>query len=291
MKKFVVSDLHGDGIIYQTIMNYMDFLSLKEEVEFFINGDLIDRGSSSTKMLLDIKRRIEEERYPITYLAGNHELMMFEIYDKRRKGIMVRENDWYNNGGFITDLELTDTLQTKDKILEVVDFISHLKIYHKFSEKIQNKNIVLAHAACPLLVKEECDLYLGSDNDNKEYLLWARENDPYIPFKCRIGNPNYFSILGHTPNQNPFGYEYHKDGNYINIDGGCAYYVLGEKEMDHVPLIEIQEDSLRILTLNHNQELLSGSYFRDKKVEMFSLEEFQEEQKTFQKIKCKEGMK
>ncbi len=45
MRKFIVSDIHGFGNFYYSIMNYLDKLSEHEEIELYINGDLIDRGS------------------------------------------------------------------------------------------------------------------------------------------------------------------------------------------------------------------------------------------------------
>ena len=263
MRKFIISDLHGDGNVYNSIMGYLDNISKKEEIELYINGDLIDRGIDSASMLLDIKRRIEDNKFKIVYLGGNHELLMYQIYDKRRKGVYVNNfNNWYENGGWSTDYALEDIFDyNKDKIFEVVDFVSDLKIYHKFDEKIIKKNIVLVHAACPVEVKDVCDLRIKDNNDLVDYYVWAREIDPWMPFRCRIGNDKYFSIIGHTPNANKYGYEYHRDSNYLNIDGGCSRYVSGEFLCDHVPLVEVFDGYLRILTFNNNNEIIYGHYF------------------------------
>ena len=132
MRKFIISDLHGNGNVYHAIMSYLDNISKEEEITLYINGDLIDRGVDSAAMLLDIKKRIEDNKYPIIYLAGNHELMMYELFEQRKKGLYVPPyNQWYRNGGWRTDNGLGDILNDKDKILEVVDFIANLKIYQK----------------------------------------------------------------------------------------------------------------------------------------------------------------
>ena len=55
MRKFIVSDLHGNGEVYDSIMAYLENISLSEEVELYINGDLIDRGLDSYRMLEDVK--------------------------------------------------------------------------------------------------------------------------------------------------------------------------------------------------------------------------------------------
>lgn len=262
MRKFVISDIHGFGNVYYSMMKYLDNLSCEEDIELYINGDLIDRGYESAEILLDIKKRIEDNKYKITYLGGNHELMMYEVFEKRKKGIEVPDfNDWYNNGGYITDYELSERLNYDDNELDrIANFISNLKIYHKFEEKINNKNILLIHAAAPMKVLDECELRI-KDNDLVYWNVWARENDPSIPFRCRIGNSSNFTIVGHTPNSNPLGYDYHKKGNYLNIDGGCAFYASGYFGYDHFPLVEICPGYLKILTFNSNNEIICANYF------------------------------
>ena len=42
MRKFIISDVHGNGNLYYTIMNYLENISKLDEVTLYINGDLID---------------------------------------------------------------------------------------------------------------------------------------------------------------------------------------------------------------------------------------------------------
>ena len=285
MRNFVISDIHGNGNLYYSVMAYLENVSMLDEVTLYINGDLIDRGLDSTEILLDVIERIKNPDNPfkIVYLGGNHELLMHEVYMDRIKGKNTYYNDWYDNGGRITDDLLTETLETKEEILKVVEFISNLKIYHKFKEKIDGKNIVLCHAACPLTVKNDCHLKINSNNISIEYLLNARRDDPFIPFRCRIGHKDYFSVVGHTPNDNGLGYEYHVDENYLNIDGGCAYYAYGKFEYDHYPLVEINDGYLRILTFNNNNEITDGNYFINYENIPFSEEELEFERSLLSK--------
>ena len=262
MRKFLVSDIHGDGNIYYSIMSYLDNISKNENIELYINGDLFDRGIESAEILLDIKKRIEENKFRIVYLGGNHELLMYHTFLDRKNSIRKYCNSWYDNGGYITDWGLEELLNyDRDKILEVVDFIANLNIYHQFDERIDDKNIVLVHASCPLEVKNVCDISIKDNNDSVYSYVWTREHDPFIPFRGRIGNDDYFTIVGHTPNHHLYGYEYHENGNYFNIDGGCACYVSGLFHYDHVPLVEVMDGYLRILTFNHNNEIIYGNYF------------------------------
>jgi hypothetical protein len=54
MQKYIVSDIHGNGDIYDTIMGYLENVSLTDEVTLYINGDLFDRGLDSFRILLDV---------------------------------------------------------------------------------------------------------------------------------------------------------------------------------------------------------------------------------------------
>ena len=277
MRKFIVSDLHGNGNVYNSIMQYLENINIDDKVELFINGDLIDRGIDSVDMLLDVKKRILNGSFKINYLGGNHELMMFQMYQKRIKGLSTYNDIWFENGGDITSDLLEENLSDKDKILEVIDFISNLNIYNRFEEKINNKNIVLVHAACPFDVKETCDLKIKNDNSEVEYCLWTREYDPFIPFRCRVGDEKYFSIIGHTPNDNKYGFEYHKSQNYFNIDGGSARYVSGFYEYNHIPLVEVKQNYLKMLTFNNDNQIIYGNYFIDNNVVPFSEQELKNE--------------
>ena len=133
-------------------------------------------------------------------------------------------------------------------------------IIPSLDEKIKDKNIVLVHAACPMNKKDECDLTIKQGDDIFNY-VWAREDDPFMPFRCRIGHKDYFTIVGHTPNISDYGFEYHKNGNYLNIDGGCAQFARGMFANDHVPLVEIKNGYLKILTFNNSNEIIYGNYF------------------------------
>lgn len=284
MRKFIVSDIHGFGNFYYTVMNYLDNISEHEEIELYINGDLIDRGLESAEILLDLIRRIKENKFKIEYLGGNHELMMYQVFDERRKGFYVSDyNDWYLNGGQITDDGLVQLLNDKDKILEVADFISNLKIYHKFDEELRGKPIVLVHAACPLHVKKNCNITIKKDNDEVFNAVWTREFDPFLPFKCKVGNDKFFTIIGHTPVIYPFGYDYNSNGNYLNIDGGAAYYVKRFSEYNHFPLVEVCDNCLKILTFNNNGEIIYGNYFNGINSVLYTEDELEKEKKIITK--------
>ena len=60
MKNFIISDLHGNGNIYDSVMAYLNNLYKEDDLTLYINGDLIDRGEDSARMLLDIENKIKK---------------------------------------------------------------------------------------------------------------------------------------------------------------------------------------------------------------------------------------
>ena len=285
MRNFVISDIHGNGNLYYSVISYLENISKYDDVTLYVNGDLIDRGQESAEILIDLFRRINDNSNPfkIEYLGGNHELLMYNVFERRRNNIFVPSyNDWYGNGGGVTDKGL-ESLLNKNKINEIVDFISNLKLYHKFKEKINGKQIVLVHACSPKEVKDECDLKICEKEEPIFYIVWTRKNDPFVPFRCRIGNKKYFSIVGHSANEEKYGYYYDKAENYLNIDGGSAMFVYGMSEFEHFPLVEIKDNFLKILTFNNKNEIIYGNYFMNNKSVPFSEEQIEYERSFLNK--------
>ena len=263
MEKYIISDLHGNGNVYDSIMNYIDNIRHEEDVILYINGDLIDRGPDSIRMLLDVKKRIENGEN-IVYLGGNHEFTMHQVYDQRKNKLNPYYNIWYRNGGKVTDDGLIEAMNyDKSKIFEVSDFVSNLDLYYKFDETIDNKNIVLCHAACPYTVKDTCHLKINSAEEDVMICVWTKKGYPNLDFKRSLGDKNYFTIVGHTITYDDYGYKYYHKGNYLNIDGGSAAYVCGHFDVNHIPLVEVKDEYLRIIVFNNNNEIIYGSYFYD----------------------------
>ncbi len=268
MRKFIVSDLHGDGNVYNSITSYLENVAKdsNEEITLYINGDLIDRGYASGDMLLDVYDRITNNKgFKIEYLGGNHELMMYEAIRDMSPTKTSIDCAWYDNGGCVTFGELECNMSF-DELLKLNDFIGNLNIYHKFTETLNDKNIVLVHAQCPSRVEYDCHLKVNLGCDNIGKYVWEREN---IYYRSMIitGNKNYFTIIGHTPVGRPEGYKYIERENYMNIDGGCSGYVLGYGGCDNVPLVEIDGSNNRliILTFNNSNEITLGNYFSEGK--------------------------
>ena len=262
MRRFIVSDLHGNGDVYDSIMTYLENISMIDSVELYINGDLIDRGLDSYRMLEDVIDRINNnDSIKIHYLGGNHELMMYNALKKKKPGKpLTFFNDWISNGGGVID-GILDTLDNpKEKIDEYISFLGELKIYNLFDECIKDKPILLVHAQAPKEILKNCNMKISDNNIKVSKAVWTRDRDEYhIPH--RLGKKGYLTIIGHTSVYSKCGFIYNKKENYINIDGGCSAYAFGEKRCDHVPLVEICDDHLELLIWNHDNDIFDGYYF------------------------------
>ena len=259
MRKFIISDIHGNGNIYYSIISFLENINEEEDIELYINGDLIDRGKESAEILLDIKRRIEEGNFKIEYLGGNHEHLMYEYFKKKKNGVSTFLDHWHNSGGFETEQGLFNLLEyNTSKMYEVADFVSNLKICHKFDEKINGKNIILVHSACPENVEDVLDLRVKDEDQLVEHCLWTRIKHTFS--KHKVGSKDYFTIIGHTPVEDKVGFYYHRNDDYLNIDGGNSYYVSGYTFYDHTPLVEVENERLKILTFSNSRDIEYGNY-------------------------------
>ena len=272
MRKFIVSDLHGNGDVYDSIMGYLENVSLDEEVDFYINGDLIDRGLDGFRMIMDVKERVQNPgRIKVHYLGGNREWLMYDALKEREPGKGVNPwCNWMSNGGYIVAYSIEDREDGEELFEEFKHFIGDLKIYHVFDEKIQGKPMVLVHAQTPEAVRTGKEMRIADQTMEVEKAVWTRKHITYsgyfgiaVPLEKpeRIGLDGYFSIVGHTPVENREGFALDQEENAINIDGGCAPYACGKFEYDKVPLVEVKNDHIDILLFNHDNEIVKGFHY------------------------------
>ena len=262
MRKFIVSDLHGKGEVYNSIIGYLENISLVEDVELFINGDLIDRGIDSFTMLMDVYDRINGKgNIKINYLGGNHELMMWQALKEREPNMNPRRwCNWLCNGGWIIEGEMDSREDGEELYDKFYKFLGKLKIYHKFEEKVKDNNILLVHAQAPKNIKDICDMKISNNTSAVENAVWNRR-ERLGEKEVFLGKTGYLTIIGHTPVSNSKGFIYDKKQNYINIDGGCAGYANGVFSYKYVPLVEVKDGYIKILVFNHNNEIDMGYIF------------------------------
>jgi len=306
MRNFIISDLHGNGYVYDSVLNFLqnELEYGNDDITLYINGDLIDRGLDSGSMLLDVYDRVTNNiGVPIKYLAGNHELFMYEAF-KFSEGAKLdtlfeplfnkKAGYWINDeAGFVTSRYLIKYSNT-DEVYKLMNYIGNLDVYHIFDEKVNDKRILLVHACALKSMEDNVDLKLGDGSTKTEVALNTRKESFLV--RGKVGNPNFFTIIGHTPlDKEPTGYLYDSKDNTLNIDGSSALFIFLNtrylyknkdpftniidvvkpfseydeevindlNHFSHSPLVEILDNKLRILTFNYKNEIIYGNYFQD----------------------------
>ncbi|MST88563.1 serine/threonine protein phosphatase [Sharpea azabuensis] len=223
-KKYVISDLHGQFVLLQLLLEKIAF---DDSDELYVLGDIMDRGPNSIDIYYFIKSMNN-----IHMIKGNHEIMMRtsliqslkynDLDDERNNAYRL----WKQNGGYRTVDSIREYLQKdcityseyydhrKQFMKELIEFIDSLPDYIEMD--YQGKHYVLVHAGV------DPDKPLVKDTD-PELLAWIREYFYMSP--CNL---DYTYIFGHTPlcfinMDGSFNIWHDPDyGNKIGIDGGLA---------------------------------------------------------------------
>ena len=279
MRKFIVSNIYGNGDIYNTIMSYLENIKKEEDVELYINGDLIDYGLDSYSILLDVKKKIEcKKGIKINYISGDHEYKMYKVLEKRKiNGTISNWNSWVRNGGNTISETINAMFFKNEKCEEIRRFVSNLKICHVFKEKINGKKILLVHAQAPKSVSEIVK-YNIHDYHHSIYKYICTKEKNFFGMKKRIGNNEYFTITSNQNNEKDYVFSYNDKNNSLNITSNCKDYSKGIFNKGYFPLLEIKENKIEILLFNHNNEILKGFYF-DGKNNSMTEEELEERRK------------
>lgn len=224
MATYVMSDIHG---VYEKFKEMLKTIHFSDNDTLYILGDVIDRGKESIPLLLDIM-----ERENIILMLGNHELMMYEVYDKGKS-----KDTWYWNGGQNTDTQfLSLSSWEQDNIL---DYIWRLPVIIP-NLTLNGRTHYLAHST--FLDNREClqtKSMVTLSAPEVKHVVWEREY-PYYNIKCANIYPevkNSILITGHTITEHYYinetqytkGHIFHGHKNhFIGIDCGCAAYAIGK---------------------------------------------------------------
>lgn len=241
MKTYVMSDIHGNLELYNDILNQIDFENFSKYDRLYINGDVVDRGSSSIKIL----KHVMENSDKITMLLGNHELMMLTEMDKYIQGdrledakdIMDKSNWCVLNGGDKTLLELLS--ETEEKQLEILEFVRNLTC--KVILEISDKKYYIVHGR-PENYYDKNDLPIEEPksllNKNAKYqMVWGR-----FPVDAE-NHMDEVLVFGHTCSKYYKEFNEHehwsilKQNNYIAIDCGVAY----NKEQSRLGCLRLED--------------------------------------------------
>lgn len=76
MRTFVISDIHGDSKNFHKLLADVSFDAAVDRI--YINGDVLDRGKHSLKLLYEIKQMAESHPGHVFLTMGNHELFCLQ---------------------------------------------------------------------------------------------------------------------------------------------------------------------------------------------------------------------
>ena len=237
---FIISDLHGQGKIYDYIVNHLDQETIAKgrRIKLIINGDIIDRGPESIRMLIDIMERSKARKgnIDVTILPGNHEEMMFAALNYyKNHGCWDRgpgyttNNLWFHpaNHGLKTCEEFFQLPPDTQK--ELFNFLKELPLYCVLkTKKPGNNSYVIVHANPPSNALTETTIpTLGmvvTDerfNFLRECLIYRKPDNSSD--KVSLPDEGVITIIGHTPVMNDNGFSVCENGKLLMIDGGCAF--------------------------------------------------------------------
>jgi serine/threonine protein phosphatase 1 len=208
MNLFIVSDIHGMYKQFEEILQYWD-----KESQLVILGDMIDRGDYSYEV---VQRVMElQQQYPekVVVMKGNHEDMLIHYVDGRMEDPTL----FLVNGGlemlrsFITDVDEEAVKQNaailKTQFTAEIEFLRNARHYYQYG------NLLITHAGFDSSLEDW-------QNTSAQDFLWIRNH-----YK-EENKTGLISIFGHTPTRNMHEVDdiwISPCGNYIGIDGGCAY--------------------------------------------------------------------
>lgn len=207
-RTFACSDLHGMYGLWKQIQNY-----LQEDDKLIFLGDAADRGPDGIHIMFEL---LADKR--VTYLKGNHEDMMVQVYSEYLEGFTYNLPLWAQNGGSPTFKALQTYPDAKQ--LYLLSQLAKLPEAAEYQNK-QGKKIFLSHAGAWMN-------HVISNNEKAMDLLWDRSHI----YEEKSKDENLYIIHGHTPVQilvKKIGLTSYKndsiipycEGHKIDIDLGC----------------------------------------------------------------------
>ena len=215
MATYVMSDLHG---AYEKYRRALTAINLQQNDTLYVVGDVVDRGTESCKILLDMMCR-----FNVIPLLGNHEFMarlvlsklVEEITEDSIEGfdqdVMTGMLNWFENGGHPT-LDEFKKLSAEDR-QSILEYLGEFELYEEIT--VCGQNYVLVHAGL--------DNFSGTralSDYRLDELIWAKTDYGKVYFDDK------FLITGHTPVQLISGGKSQtilKMNRHIAIDCGCGF--------------------------------------------------------------------
>lgn len=215
MATYIMSDIHGN---YEKYKQALTEIHLQEKDVLYVLGDVVDRGTGSCKILLDMMCH-----FNIIPLLGNHEFMAMSVLSKLVEEITEDTLDgfnqdfmtgmltWFENGGQSTFEEFR-TLSSEDQ-QAILEYLEEFQLYEELT--INGQDYVLVHAGLDNFRKTK----RLSDYQLHE-VIWAETDYSKVYFEDKI------LITGHTPVQllsHGESDKILKMNHHIAVDCGCGF--------------------------------------------------------------------
>ena len=219
MRKFAISDIHGCNRTFNALLKK---IGLTRDDELYLLGDYIDRGPDS-KGVLDTIFRLQNDRYFVKCLKGNHE-----------EGILKSRTDrdqmlsWHMYWGGEQTLQSYAAESLIDIPRKYWNFLENLPLYFEVDEYI------LLHAGLNFDIENPLE--------DKHSMLWVRDWYPTIEYGWL---KNRIVIHGHTPVRKTYieaCADQIDDVQALNIDNGCFY--VGGRDKGQMVALEMTERKL-----------------------------------------------
>lgn len=186
---YVIGDIHGRNDLFEALIGAIeqDAAAVSDmEVRVVLLGDLVDRGPASAQVIANAREW--QRRRQVNILAGNHEQMFLESFEKTQ---VLRH--FIRHGGRETILsygvpEDRYNEATVEELQELIhDYVPQddREFLSRFDEMIIAGDYLFVHAGIqPGVALEE---------QNREDLLWIREQ-----FLDHEGQHPFYVVHGHT---------------------------------------------------------------------------------------------
>lgn len=243
MSTYVVSDIHGQ---LNTFLAGLKAIAFTSEDFLYVIGDAIDRGPESIKILEMIKTEPNMD-----LIIGNHEFMMLNSVDAEGEKTCDGEDAalWlYYNGGDATYKKYKKLPKTKR--VSILSWLRHRYVMKTL--EVGGNKFCLTHS------------YYKQGLEDKKFnemnyqdiwnIVWTSiYRDDFQTMGTNIyGEYDYTFITGHVPVQRVRKWfvveedydrlEAHRNGNLIDIDGGCS---IGYQDDLNNGLIFLRLDDLK----------------------------------------------
>ncbi len=196
-----IGDVHGEWRLLERLLEQVQ--RFKPDHILFV-GDYIDRGPHS-KEVVDLIMQLEVE---VTFLMGNHEIMMLNAIEDLGIGYSPVEL-WYYNGGEATvqSFGATSFFNLKSALEpSYLEFFQSLKM-SRLVEVGSHLKVLGTHAGVSPTIPIEDQLNLRDYHELNEYMmrnhvdpgesfLWIRDGFFNMP---PSGWNDYLVVHGHTP--------------------------------------------------------------------------------------------